>query len=256
MASIRDKLRAKNAENAAERGNTSTNNSIFGDFIESAEKKDVIKSEEPANNKTKEKKADIAEVQVEQVETPTETEINVTAEKEIEVPDVKPKKKSTNRKNSTNNTNNTNRKNSNIGKEIKNDTVEEKKAVDTQQADISAKQNTIESFTGKLVTLTLLISPEIADYILIKPTMVGDTIRNVFMNIVLDEITIGKADETIAPAFRKGQHTEIRKSMQVPEDFRELIKTTAMKYRMKPTAFISYCLTRAYNNDKEYRGEE
>lgn len=253
MASIRDKLRAKNAENAAERGNTSTNNSIFGDFIESAEKKDVIKSEEPANNKPEEKKADITEVQVEQVETPPETEINVTAEKEIEVPDVKPKKKSTNRKNSTNNTN---RKNSNIGKEIKNDTVEEKKEVDTQQADISAKQNTIESFTGKLVTLTLLISPEIADYILIKPTMVGNTIRNVFMNIVLDEITIGKADETIAPAFRKGQHTEIRKSMQVPEDFRELIKTTAMKYRMKPTAFISYCLTRAYNNDKEYRGEE
>lgn len=253
MASIRDKLRAKNAENAAERGNTSTNNSIFGDFIESAEKKDVIKSEEPANNKPKEKKADIAEVQVEQVETPTETEINVTAEKEIEVPDVKPKKKSTNRKNSTNNTN---RKNSNIGKEIKNDTVEEKKEADKQQADISAKLNTIETFTGKLVTLTLLISPEIADYILIKPTMVGDTIRNVFMNIVLDEITIGKADETIAPAFRKGQHTEIRKSMQVPEDFRELIKTTAMKYRMKPTAFISYCLTRAYNNDKEYKGEE
>lgn len=253
MASIRDKLRAKNAENAAERGNTSTNNSIFGDFIESAEKKDVIKSEEPANNKPEEKKADITEVQAEQVEIPPETEINVTAKKEIEVPDVKPKKKSTNRKNSINNTN---RKNSNIGKEIKNDTVEEKKEADKQQADISAKLNTIEAFTGKLVTLTLLISPEIADYILIKPTMVGDTIRNVFMNIVLDEITIGKADETIAPAFRKGQHTEIRKSMQVPEDFRELIKTTAMKYRMKPTAFISYCLTRAYNNDKEYRGEE
>lgn len=253
MASIRDKLRAKNAENAAERGNTSTNNSIFGDFIESAEKKDVIKSEETANNKPEEKKADITEVQVEQVETPPETEINVTAEKEIEVPDVKPKKKSTNSKNSINNTN---RKNSNIGKEIKNDTAEEKKEADKQQADISAKLNTIDAFTGKLVTLTLLISPEIADYILIKPTMVGDTIRNVFMNIVLDEITIGKADETIAPAFRKGQHTEIRKSMQVPEDFRELIKTTAMKYRMKPTAFISYCLTRAYNNDKEYRGEE
>lgn len=253
MASIRDKLRAKNAENAAERGNTSTNNSIFGDFIESAEKKDVIKSEEQANNKPEEKKADITEVQVEQVETPPETEINVTAEKEIKVPDVKPKKKSTNRKNSINNTN---RKNSNIGKEIKNDTAEEKKEADTQQSDISAKLNTIDAFTGKLVTLTLLISPEIADYILIKPTMVGDTIRNVFMNIVLDEITIGKADETIAPAFRKGQHTEIRKSMQVPEDFRELIKTTAMKYRMKPTAFISYCLTRAYNNDKEYRGEE
>lgn len=253
MASIRDKLRAKNAENAAERGNTSTNNSIFGDFIESAEKKDVIKSEEPANNKPEEKKTDITEVQAEQVEIPPETEINVTAENEIEVPDVKPKKKSTNRKNSINNTN---RKNSNIGKEIKNYTVEEKKEADKQQADISAKLNTIEAFTGKLVTLTLLISPEIADYILIKPTMVGDTIRNVFMNIVLDEITIGKADETIAPAFRKGQHTEIRKSMQVPEDFRELIKTTAMKYRMKPTAFISYCLTRAYNNDKEYRGEE
>ena len=72
MASLRDKLKAKNAENAAERGNTSTEDTVFADFINRTEPE----QEQEAENKLSEQQPSVQEESNKQDKEPDTPENN------------------------------------------------------------------------------------------------------------------------------------------------------------------------------------
>ena len=76
MASLRDKLKAKNAENAAERGNTSTEDTVFADFINRTE------PEQDTENKLSEETQPVPDKnnkQNKEADTPTNNSVKKTA---------------------------------------------------------------------------------------------------------------------------------------------------------------------------------
>lgn len=217
MASSRDRLKAANAKNAQTRGETSTDSTVFSDFANRIDE---------TNNDSENK-------------DPVNTDIK-TDVKEIQTPPVKTKatvKKSV-------------KKTENISgsdkSEQNNISQEEKSDKETNSIPKS------KEFTGKLVMLSVSIPEEISEYLDIKSAMIPTSIKNLFMNIIMD-VKDKPLDLELVSKFRRRQYYNIKRPIQVSEDFRELVKTEAAKFKMKQTAFISYCLTKAYNEDSDYK---
>lgn len=228
MASLRDKLKAKNAENAAERGNTSSEDTVFADFINRTETKEDIK--EPDNN-TQEEKNDSAIS-----EEPVIQEKKVAPTKKKAVP-----KKTTPKKNTT------------ASKEKaadKNKTDEKLPEEENKKSD-KETNNDSQPENDKQVTLTISILPELNDYLNIKTAITTTPIKKIFMDIIKAGIN-APINAELAVTFRKSQHSGVKRSIQISKSFRELIHKEAIRFKMKPTSFIAYCLTKAYNEDEEY----
>lgn len=219
MASLRDKLKAKNAENAAERGNTSTEDTVFADFINRTE------PEQDTENKLSE-------------ETKPVPDKNNKQKKEADAPKNNPVKKNTVKPKKTT-------AESNLKENVKApDKTEEKSDKETNE--LTQQKN------DKQVTLTISIPPEIDEYLNIKPAMLAEPIKKVFRDSIIKAAN-SPIDNSLASQFRKTQHSCIKRTIQVSESFREIIRKEAVNFKMKPTSFITYCLTKVYNEDEEYR---
>lgn len=220
MASLRDKLKAKNAENAAERGNTSTEDTVFADFINRTE------PEQDTENKLSE-------------ETKPVPDKNNKQNKEADTPKNNPVKKDTVKPKKPT------AKSNHKEKEVKAPDKTEKKS-DKETNELAQQKN------DKQVTLTISIPPEIDEYLNIKPAMLAEPIKKVFRDSIIKAAN-SPIDNSLASQFRKTQHSCIKRTIQVSESFREIIRKEAVNFKMKPTSFITYCLTKVYNEDEEYR---
>jgi hypothetical protein len=230
MASLRDKLKAKNAENAAERGNTSTEDTVFADFINRTEPE----QEQEAGNKLSEQQPSVQEESNKQDKEPDTPENNSIKKDTVKQP-VKQKTKAKKPANQSNHKE----------KEVKvPDKTEEKSDKETNEL--------ILQKNDKQVTLTISIPPEIDEYLNIKPAMLAEPIKKVFRDSIIKAAN-SPIDNSLASQFRKTQHSCIKRTIQVNESFREIIRKEAIKFKMKPTSFITYCLTKVYNEDEEYQ---
>ena len=82
--------------------------------------------------------------------------------------------------------------------------------------------------------------------------MLAEPIKKVFRDSIIKAAN-SPIDNSLASQFRKTQHSCIKRTIQVNESFREIIRKEAIKFKMKPTSFITYCLTKVYNEDEEYQ---
>ena len=228
MPSLRDKLKAKNAENAAERGNTSTEDTVFADFINRTE------PEQDVENKLSEEKHPVQEennMQDKEADAPEKNSVKKETAKQPVKPKVKTKKPAAG----------SNHKE----KEVKApDKTEEKSDKETNEL--------IQQKNDRQVTLTISIPPEIDEYLNIKPAMLAEPIKKVFTDSIIKAVN-SPVDNTLASQFRKTQHSCFKRTIQVSESFREVIRKEAVNFKMKPTSFITYCLTKVYNEDEEYQ---
>lgn len=228
MASLRDKLKAKNAENAAERGNTSTEDTVFADFINRTE------PEQDTENKLSEETQPVPDKnnkQNKEADTPKNNPVKKDTVKQPVKQKAKEKKPAA--------------ENNHKEKEVKApDKTEEKPDKETNE--LTQQKN------DKQVTLTISIPPEIDEYLNIKPAMLAEPIKKVFRDSIIKAAN-SPIDNTLASQFRKTQHSCIKRTIQVSESFREIIRKEAVNFKMKPTSFITYCLTKVYNEDEEYQ---
>lgn len=230
MASLRDKLKAKNAENAAERGNTSTEDTVFADFINRAEPE----QEQEAENNLSREQPSVQEESNKQDKEPDTPESNPVKKDTVK----QPAKQKTKAKKPTAGSNHKE-------KEVKApDKTEEKSDKETNEL--------ILQKNDKQVTLTISIPPEIDEYLNIKPAMLAEPIKKVFRDSIIKAAN-SPIDNSLASQFRKTQHSCIKRTIQVNESFREIIRKEAINFKMKPTSFITYCLTKVYNEDEEYQ---
>lgn len=230
MASLRDKLKAKNAENAAERGNTSTEDTVFADFINRAEPE----QEQEAENNLSREQPSVQEESNKQDKEPDTPESNSVKKDTVK----QPAKQKTKAKKPTAGSNHKE-------KEVKApDKTEEKSDKETNEF--------IQQKNDKQVTLTISIPPEIDEYLNIKPAMLAEPIKKVFRDSIIKAAN-SPIDNSLASQFRKTQHSCIKRTIQVNESFREIIRKEAINFKMKPTSFITYCLTKVYNEDEEYQ---
>lgn len=230
MASLRDKLKAKNAENAAERGNTSTEDTVFADFINRAESE----QEQEAENNLSREQPSVQEESNKQDKEPDTPESNSVKKDTVK----QPAKQKTKAKKPTAGSNHKE-------KEVKApDKTEEKSDKETNEF--------IQQKNDKQVTLTISIPPEIDEYLNIKPAMLAEPIKKVFRDSIIKAAN-SPIDNSLASQFRKTQHSCIKRTIQVNESFREIIRKEAINFKMKPTSFITYCLTKVYNEDEEYQ---
>lgn len=231
MASLKDKIRAKNAENAVNRGNTSSKETIFGDFVD-REKEEITKSDteqindsivinDNKHNDNNQKK----EAQAVVNEKPAEV---------IEVPEIKKQTKK-----------------QSVNKTVETKSADKKKDSVNKDAKTEYKFSNY-SFDEKLISISLILPQELNDYLNEKAFMTDEPIRTVFMNIMVKSMN-ESLDEEMAKQFRKVQHFECKRTVQIPTQFKEDLKKEAMKRRMRVTAFISYSLQKAYDNDEEYQ---
>lgn len=227
MPSLRDKLKAKNAENAAERGNTSTEDTVFADFINRTE------PEQDVENKLSEEKHPVQEENNKQDKESDAPEKNPVKKETAKQP-VKQKAKT--KKLATE---------SNSKENVKApDKIEEKSDKETNELTLQKNE--------RQVTLTISIPPEIDEYLNIKPAMLAEPIKKVFTDSIIKAVNC-PVDNTLASQFRKTQHSCFKRTIQVSESFREVIRKEAVNFKMKPTSFITYCLTKVYNEDEEYQ---
>lgn len=233
MASLKDKIRAKNAENAVNRGNTSSKETIFGDFVD-REKADITKSDADQANVNhniiidNNKYNDNSQNEEAQV---------VVSEKPIEIIEAPEIKKQT--------------KNQSANKTVETKPAERKKESVNKDAKAEYKFSNY-SFDEKLISISLILPQELNDYLNEKAFMTDEPIRNVFVNIMVNSMN-EVLDEDMAKPFRKVQHFEYKRTVQIPAQLKEDLKKEAMKRRMRVTAFIAYSLQKAYDNDEEYQ---
>jgi hypothetical protein len=233
MASLKDKIRAKNAENAVNRGNTSSKETIFGDFVD-REKADITKSDADQANVNhniiidNNKYNDNSQNEEAQV---------VVSEKPIEIIEAPEIKKQT--------------KNQSANKTVETKPAERKKESVNKDAKAEYKFSNY-SFDEKLISISLILPQELNDYLNEKAFMTDEPIRNVFVNIMVNSMN-EVLDEDMAKTFRKVQHFEYKRTVQIPAQLKEDLKKEAMKRRMRVTAFIAYSLQKAYDNDEEYQ---
>jgi hypothetical protein len=237
MASLKDKIRAKNAENAINRGNTSSKETIFGDFVD-REKGETTKSDVDQVNVNHDVVIDNAKYndnsQNEETQTIVNKEPTEIIEETIKIPEVKKQTK----------------------KQSVNKTVETKpadKKKESMNKDIKAEYKFSNySFDEKLISISLILPQELNDYLNEKAFMTDEPIRNVFVNIMVNSMN-EVLDENMAKPFRKVQHFEYKRTVQIPAQLKEDLKKEAMKRRMRVTAFIAYSMQKAYDNDEEYQ---
>ena len=103
-----------------------------------------------------------------------------------------------------------------------------------------------EKYTGREITVTLLVSEEVAEFLFFKSIELGIPAKKYFKNLIVNEIENGvPIDDALAKSYRKTQHDTIKKSIPINEDLKAVIKQTAMKYHMRYTAFMAYVLDKA-----------
>lgn len=103
-----------------------------------------------------------------------------------------------------------------------------------------------EKYTGREITVTLLVSEEVAEFLFFKSIELGIPAKKYFKNLIVNEIENGvPVDDALAKSYRKTQHDTIKKSIPINEDLKAVIKQTAMKYHMRYTAFMAYVLDKA-----------
>ena len=233
MASLKDKIRAKNAENAVNRGNTSSKETIFGDFVD-REKADITKSDADQANVNHNIIIDNNEYNDNSQNEETQV---VVSEKPVEIIEVPEIKKQT--------------KNQSVNKTVETKPAERKKESVNKDAKAEYKFSNY-SFDEKLISISLILPQELNDYLNEKAFMTDEPIRNVFVNIMVNSMN-EVLDEDMAKPFRKVQHFEYKRTVQIPAQLKEDLKNEAMKRRMRVTAFIAYSLQKAYDNDEEYQ---
>ena len=103
-----------------------------------------------------------------------------------------------------------------------------------------------ERFTGTARTSSILIPEDVDEYMYFRCVEENKTFKQLFREIVLNEIDNGQAEENdYLKKFRKSQKGSIKKCVQLEDDFKEEIKKTAVKYHLKYTSFISYALDKS-----------
>ena len=108
------------------------------------------------------------------------------------------------------------------------------------------KEVNADKYTGREITVTLLLSEEVAEFLFLKPIELGIPAKKYFKNLIVNEIENGiPVDDDLAKSYRKTQHDTIKKSIPINEDLKAVIKQTAMKYHMRYTAFMAYVLDKA-----------
>lgn len=233
MASLKDKIRAKNAENAINRGNTSSKETIFGDFVD-REKEDVTKSDTEQADQNIVIDNNGHNDQNKETKTVINEESAKTIEKSNEIPEVKKQIK-----------------NQSTNKIVETKPAERKKESVNKDTKTEYKFSNY-SFEEKLISISLILPQELNDYLNEKAFMTDEPIRNVFVNIMVNSMN-EVLDEDLAKPFRKVQHFEYKRTVQIPAQLKEDLKKEAMKRRMRVTAFIAYSLQKAYDNDEEYQ---
>lgn len=262
MASMRDRLKAKNAENAESRGNTSTDSTVFADF---ANRDGIIED----NNTTEDITTEDTIEEVTESNSPEE-DIKETDSKEPitepvkETKQNKPVKKSSTpaKKKTVSKTKKKievkpaqeNDKNSVIEKEP----VLEPKAEETTSEVVAENtddnKKTVEEITSendRFVSMTISIPQELNEYLNTKAAMLTVPIKIYFKDCIVDAVN-KPVDTKLAVQFRKSQHDCIKRAIQTTESFRDFIRMEAARYMMKPTAFITYCITKTYQDDTAY----
>lgn len=103
-----------------------------------------------------------------------------------------------------------------------------------------------DKYTGREITVTLLLSEEVAEFLFFKSIELGIPAKKYFKDLMVNEIENGVlVEDALAKSYRKTQHDTIKKSIPVNEDLKVAIKETAIKYHMRYTAFMAYVLDKA-----------
>lgn len=249
MASMRDKLKQANMANSVTRGNTSTNDTVFGDFANRADKKetpslamtnDTEKSLRTENGKNDEKVITGNSDRTENTVTVNNMD-NDNNNKDV--------------LNAVNNKNNDNALNNNIIKNNVNtaNTFNNNNTINTLNTINNKSPEDIPEFTGRAVMIPLNITPEQDKYITRKAMSEGIPIRHVYKDIIVNEIMKSRhsiPDTPLSEEYRTMQRNKLRKTIQVESDLKEAIAAAARAYYMRPSAFASYAIEIAMREEK------
>lgn len=222
MSSKRDKLLKANAANAATRGNTSTNETIFGDFINRDNKKEIVRSEieeiipvkeEKIENKNPENDIELKSKRIineaETKDGPVKDIENVIPEKDINIPEG--------------------------NKVISNE-------INAETDSNSDNLNEIKS-TGRNKSLTVCMPEDIYTFLYKKAISEGMSCTAFLQKILKDEMYLGEyVEDELMIRCRKRQHDVFTKTFIYDEVFVDAVKVKAREYYMKPTNFVRYCI--------------
>lgn len=224
MTSARDKLRAKNAENSKNRGNTSTKETVFGDFIN-----------RPEENKNSE----------------NEIKKNEEAAKEVKENEEIAKKNTIKESEVNNSTISDNLKEAEPAKEEHNNENKPSKP------GIMYNEYDNKYFAPAVIeryVANFPMSEEAYLYLCYKPLLENTTCKDLMTKLILkakDE----EPDKILASQYRGTLHYTKRKSITFNKEVNSLIQEIAKKYLMRKFAFLAYILHKAYNEDKEFQEE-
>lgn len=231
--SMREKLKAANQANAANRGNTSTDDTIFADFSN--------REDDALDNDSKGKLVKQEEDKFEEKKSKSDTKvINKKASKDKVI------------KSESNNTEECS------SEDVTQDDINIKDIAEQNEEDSKLENGDTEInkygeyvFTQPNVSVTILMSETIDNYLWRKAVHEGITYKQCFKNILLDELKKPVADlrSPVVKQFQRIQHNQLHKTITIEADFKEAIKEKAKLYYMKYTAFIGYALERARMND-------
>lgn len=226
MSSSREKLRAMSKKNLAEQKQVENQPTLVSDMINQLNESKPGHTPLESNTKSQ-----ISEKK-EQHETP-----KVPAQVELEAPNKtdSPKEETESNKMSA----------SQKTKEIKKKPSEHKENI------TSVLQNN-DKYNGKEVTITLLLSEEVEEYLTFKALELRVPVKKLFRELMINEIENGTLiEDDLTKAYRKVQHNTVKKSIPVNEDLKEAIKETAIKYHMRYTPFMTYVIDKARKRDLE-----
>ena len=101
-------------------------------------------------------------------------------------------------------------------------------------------------YTGREVTVTLLLSEEVNEFLTYKSIELRIPAKKFFKDLMINEIENGVlVEDALTKSYRKVQHDTVKRSIPVNEDLKEAIKETAIKYHMKYTPFMAYVIDKA-----------
>lgn len=216
MSSARDRLRQANKANEAMRGNTSTDDTIFGDFIS---RKDTAEN------------TDISD-------TDTETKLytNTKAATFTESSDTSIKAEMIN---------------SAQGKPIENINTANSAIIPTATANEPALTNTLAASepnikakdTVRTKSITVGMSEDAYKFLYKKAIQEGSSCTRYLQKLLKEEIEQEQfEDNDLADKCRKRQHDVLTKCFTYDETFVGMIKQKAQDCLMRPTHFVVYCI--------------
>lgn len=110
-----------------------------------------------------------------------------------------------------------------------------------------------EKYQGPEVIISLLLQPESNNYLTYKAMDLRISSKQLLKDLLIKELEHGYKEDDLCPLYRRTQHQTIKRSIVIDKQLKEDIQETAIKYRMRYTAFISYVIYKAYINDSEYK---